>query len=142
GFVVDNNPKVTATVTNSSEYALPGFWGGAQPQLFLVQGGKVVATASPQGVDSARGLAATTMMVDGSAVLEPGAAVSGDYLWRDVHGCDTQGASGGVAPGTYTVLAAHSLSVSNHQMGVARALPEPATTFDGSALGGSSSSTA
>ena len=135
GFVVDGNPKVTATVTNSSEYALPGFWSGAQPQLFLVQGGTVVATASPQGIDSAHGLAATTMVVDGNAVLEPGAAVSGDYLWRDVHSCASADSSGAVAPGTYTVLAMHSLSVSNHQLGMARALPEPALPFDGSTLG-------
>ena len=130
GFVVDGNPLVKSAVTNSSEYTIPGFWGGAQPQLYLVQSGKVVATASPQGVDSAHGLTATTMVVDGNGALEPGAAVSGDYLWRDVHSCASHDTSGAVAPGTYTVLAMHSLSVSNHQLAEVRTLPEGVDLYD------------
>lgn len=129
GFVVDGNPKITSTVTNSSEYTLPGFWGGAQPQLFLVRDGKVAATASPQGIDHTGGLHATTMMVTGEGLLAPGDSVTGDFLLRDIHACDSGSGSGSVTPGTYTVLAAHSLSLSNEHADVARTMEEP--SFEG-----------
>ena len=131
GFVVDNNPKVTSTVANASDFTLSGYWGSAQPQLFLVQNSKVVATASPQSVDTGGRLHASTTMVDGNGLFEPGASVSGDFLWRDLHGCGAQSA---VSPGTYTVLAMNSLSVSNHQLGLARTLDEPSLDLTGEAF--------
>ena len=45
-------------------------------------------------------------------MLEPGASVTGTYLWRDVSRCD--GAASDVEPGTYTLLASTSLYVSNY----------------------------
>lgn len=130
GFVVDGNPLVTSTVTNASEFSIPGFWGDAQPQLVLVQDGVVRAMASPQGIDSGLGAAARPMFIEGNGELEPGVTLSGDYLWRDVNGCDSYDALGSVAPGTYTVLAVHSLSVSNHQLAQVRTLPEGVDLHD------------
>src|SRR5690606_1203807 len=131
-------------------YTIPGFWSGAQPQLHLVRGGKVVATASPQSIDRGAammgldmpaamhrgdGLSAVAVAPDMHGALEPGASLDGEYLWRDVDGCGTFDALQDVAPGTYTVLVVHPLSVSNHQMGIAYGVPEPAIAFEGSDLG-------
>ena len=122
GFVVDGNPLVDATVANSSAYTIPGMWNGAAQQLFLVKDGRVVAEAYPQSLDDHLTAMARDGAVMGDAedieltiapqmegTLAPGARVSGQYLWRDVNGC---GEAGSVDAGTYTVLAAQSISLS------------------------------
>ncbi|MFW7413908.1 hypothetical protein [Demequina sp. SO4-18] len=123
GFVVDGNPLVTASVTNTSEYTIPGLWG-AQPQLFLVRDGRVVAEGHPMSVNQdgrmgiaaeeggMSGMAEMTIAPDGG-VLAPGQSMSGEYLWRDVTGCYTESGPTDVAAGTYTVLSMQSLSVSD-----------------------------
>ncbi len=151
GFVVDGNPLVTASLTNTSEYTLPGFWSGAQPQLHLVRDGQVVATAHPQDINHGGGMSildSPAVMQRGGEVdtaiafpqtrnagLVPGDSVSGEYLWRDVSGCGTAGAPLEVAPGTYTVLAVQSLSVSNQEIAVSFGSPEPAIDLGGGVSG-------
>ncbi|GIG53829.1 hypothetical protein [Demequina activiva] len=123
GFVVDGNPLMNSTVRNASEYTIPGFWSGPSPQLFLVRDGVVVAEAYPLGLDDqmaaiARDRAvvddaddmALTIAPETGGTLAPGAQLSGRYLWRDVTACGT---GGQIAAGSYTVLAAQSISLSN-----------------------------
>ncbi|WP_084128780.1 hypothetical protein [Demequina sp. NBRC 110055] len=130
GFVVDGNPEVAATVTNTSDYAITNFWA-TQPQLYLVRDGRIVAEAYPQSIDRSgdmvimreeADMAADAVAPDGaemliapapeSGALAPDASVSGTYLWRDVTRCD--GGAGGVEAGTYTLLASTSLNVSDY----------------------------
>lgn len=122
GWVVDGNPKVTYSVTNSSDYLLPGFYGEPNHQLYLVRDGRVIAEAYPVNTDpnnpvlymnSVRGSATSEVIAPDVAeyygILEPGASTSGDYLWRDVSGCWNGSEQGTVPAGTYTVLSLQSL---------------------------------
>ncbi|WP_297083651.1 hypothetical protein [uncultured Demequina sp.] len=125
GFVVDGNPVVSSEVRNVSDYTIPNFWDSAQPALYLVQDGRVVAEGYPESLD--RGGYGIERAMDGAAVdelsvlpwpggdglLEPGESTAGDFLWRDVNGCASEDGSWQVGPGTYTVLTMQSLSLSN-----------------------------
>lgn len=129
GWVVDGNPVVSYSVTNTTDSSLPGFYGGYAPRLVLVKDGKVVAeayTVDPQqnvgGIAyAAAGAAASSPKVapsdsmvwapDASGYLSPGASKGGDFLWRDVNGCWTANGQVNVAPGSYTVLSAQDLYV-------------------------------
>ncbi|MFN3867264.1 MAG: hypothetical protein ACK4MD_11220, partial [Demequina sp.] len=150
GFVVDGNPMVTSKLSNASEYTIPGYWT-AQPQLFLVQDGRVVAEGFPvsidqQGMGLARGAVEGDMTselsiapVDNGA-LAPGQSVDGRYLWRDVNGCYNEAGPGTVSPGTYTVLSLHSLSLSDAYSplyyGVEPLIERQQSLVDGQAMGG------
>lgn len=155
GWVVDGNPTVPASVTNVSEYALPGFWENA-PQLYLVRDGRVVAEAMLHDVD--RGYygpvgraAGLTMTPSGAQALEPGASIGNDYLWREVNGCMGATSFDDVPAGTYTVLAVHHLHVTSYgshggaaeSNANARILPAPESGLGGGVSGdlGSDSST-
>ncbi|WP_062205939.1 hypothetical protein [Demequina salsinemoris] len=126
GWVVEGNPEVSAQVTNVSDWTLP-YWSDAQPNLLLVQDGRVVAQAYPADVnrydetwmaatDAEEAAVATEsgdtassieiMPVYSSEYLEAGASVDGDYLWRDVDTCDYTSA---LRAGTYTVLDQRSI---------------------------------
>jgi len=133
GWIVDGNPAVTYAITNTSSWAIPGYFASSGPHLVLVKDGRVAAEAYPinpqlsqGGIAYATGGAETTADAAPSAgaapgptllappaedFLAPGAGVSGDYVWRDVSGCWTDGNGGQVLPGTYTVLAAHDIYV-------------------------------
>ncbi len=127
GWVVDGNPEVHVTVTNASDYSLPGFYGGPNHTLYLVKDGRVVAEAWPQtmypdsgyedlpaeGVPT-RGTTATAETTDPSAywgTLPPGDSVTGDYLWRDLNGCWAESGRQSVEAGTYILLASQTLYV-------------------------------
>ena len=125
GFVVDGNPEVTSEISNVSDYSIPNFWESAQPSLYLVRDGRVVAEGYPESIDrSGYGIeramdeaAADEMSIlpwpGGDGVFEPGESTSGRFLWRDVTGCASPDGSGQVDSGTYTVLTMQSISLSN-----------------------------
>jgi hypothetical protein len=125
GWVVDGNPQVTFSVTNSSEYALPGFYGEPSHQLYLVHNGRVVAEAYPVStnpnspvayMESARVAAPTEELAIDNVdsywgILEPNTPLVGDFLWRDVTGCWSDSGQMAVAAGTYTVLSVQFLNL-------------------------------
>ncbi|WP_061961537.1 hypothetical protein [Demequina flava] len=121
GFVVDGNPEVRSTVTNVSEYDIYDYWGSAQPQLYLVRDGVIVAEGYPIGLNEPD---AVIMEDDAEALIWPapdaqrldaGQSVAGDYLWRDITRCDTDnGRAAGVEAGVYTLLASTSLTVNDY----------------------------
>ena len=51
GWVVDGNPVVSLSVTNTTKSSLPGFYAGSAPRLVLVKDGRVVAEAYPVNPD-------------------------------------------------------------------------------------------
>ena len=124
GWVVDGNPEVHVTVTNTSGYSLPGFSGEPNHALYLVKDGRVVAEAWAQSmypysgdedlpVEAAlTGNARATEPADPDAywgTLPPGDSVTGDYLWRDLNGCWTGSGRQSVEAGTYILLASQTL---------------------------------
>jgi hypothetical protein len=122
GWVVDGNPRISYTVTNTSGYSLPGFYGEPNHQLYLVQNGRVVAEAYPVNANPNNPVLYRDSTMDGTTtdetspdaaeywgILEPGKSVSGDYLWRDVNGCWNDSGQALVRGGTYTVLSVQSL---------------------------------
>jgi len=127
GWIVDDNPPVSLSVTNNSPWSIPGFYGGAQSTLYLVKDGKVVAEAYPVGLDQhgggvvAYGAAEDAGRSIGSADaisapvsdgwLKRGDSLSGDYLWRDLYGCWDNASQVEVGAGTYTVLNVQSIYV-------------------------------
>ncbi|MFW2512375.1 hypothetical protein ACNI3K_01195 [Demequina sp. SO4-13] len=140
GFVVDGNPLVSSSVTNASDYTIPGYWS-AQPQLFLVRDGRVVAEAYP--VSTSRDGMSIAMEAEESGMviapeygrgLEPGQSVSDDFLWRDVTGCYTESGQADVRAGEYTVLAMQSVSVSNMQIAFEGSGVEPRIAPSGEPL--------
>jgi hypothetical protein len=127
GWIVEGNPEVRASVTNTSEWDLTNFWGRDAVQLVLVRDGRVVAEGYPVDPDMGRGdmvaqsEADATAMAEGDAAmtiypapeagLAAGESVGGTYLWRDVNGCWGESGQTAIEPGTYTLLAMHYLSV-------------------------------
>ncbi|WNM24840.1 hypothetical protein RN607_01715 [Demequina capsici] len=130
GWVVDDNPELSATVTNTSGWTLP-YWYQTTPTLVLVRDGAVVANAYTTSLDRygnayvAQGSAATLYGADGSAAsssaigsdialpysdgyMAPGASFTSESLWREVDACDS---GAGLAAGTYTVLEQRSVYV-------------------------------
>lgn len=139
GWIVEGNPTVDVTLTNTSAWDLTQFWGMQGANLVLVRDGRVVAEGYPvdpyqntrawamdslavmeeQGADTL-GDAAVSEPALGTAMIAPdwggaflgaGESVSGTYLWRDVNGCWTESGQTELQPGTYTVLAMHQLSL-------------------------------
>jgi hypothetical protein len=136
GWVVDGNPEVTLSVTNTSDYSIPGFYGEPNRSLYLVKDGRVVAQAYPVSVDpnggrlyAADGVAASTPADDPDrywGTLAPGERVSGTYLWRDVSTCSGEdGTQTSLRPGTYTLLAMQSISLQSYGTSVGVPIPEP-----------------
>ena len=129
GWVVDDNPKVTVSVTNTSSYSLPGFYGEPNRSLYLVKDGRVVAQAYPVNLDPNAGIlmkesapAAATSSQDDPATywgtLAPGASLSGTYLWRDVSPCSRQdGTVTSLSSGTYTLLVMQAMSLQQYSDG-------------------------
>jgi hypothetical protein len=123
GWVVDNNPKATLSVTNKSTYSIPGFFGQPSSALYLVKDGRVVAQAYPVGLDPNAGMLMKQSAVAPTAnstedpatywgTLAPAASLSGTYLWRDINACSRQdGTVTSVASGTYTLLTMQSVSL-------------------------------
>lgn len=109
GWVVDGNPEVQVSVTNTSDYTLPGFWGQPNTTMYLVKNGKVVAVSYLSSIDP--NSYAYTTSTDG--LLAPDASLDGSYLWRDVNGCWSGTAQSTVTSGTYTVLMAQDIYVDN-----------------------------
>ncbi|MFV0633371.1 hypothetical protein [Demequina sp.] len=113
GYVVDGNPLATTSVTNVSEYAIPGYWYGDNVQLALVRDGVVAAEIYPETISSGTGgvmepaWGETAVMPDGDYWLSPGATSKGEGLLRNANSCSGDGS--GVQPGTYTLLAQVSL---------------------------------
>lgn len=130
GFVVDDNPRVTSTVTNVSEYDIHEFWRGTQPTLHLVRDGKVVAEGWPTDISGsdgtiwpASGAETTIWPAPDTQSLNAGQSASGEYIWRDVSRCDNYDGSGGVPAGFYTLLASVPVSVSNQPTMIAYDMP-------------------
>lgn len=109
GWIVDGNPEVDFTVTNTSGHSLPGFWGQPNTSLYLVKDGKVVAQSylvTPDPYDY-------SVQSSADGMLAPGAALGGTYLWRDINACWTGDAPQTLTPGTYTVLSAQDVYLDN-----------------------------
>jgi hypothetical protein len=98
GWVVDGNPEVNLQATNTSGYTLPALYEPSS-SLVLVRDGRVVAEAYLSNTDRV-GVA----YEKAPAFLDPGASVSGTYLWREVSGCWTGNTQAEIPAGTYTVL--------------------------------------
>ncbi len=136
GWVVDGNPEVGITVKNTSDYALPGFYGQPSRTFYLVQNGKVVAEVYPSDIDrnggdvmyekgaagispsdTARVDAPTASMIapdtteDYWGVLDPGKSLSGKYLWREVNGCWTDSGQSDVPAGNYQLVVTQTIYV-------------------------------
>lgn len=142
GWVVDGNPEVTLSVTNTSSYSIPGFFGEPNRSLYLVKGGRVVAEAYPSNIDPNRqllrrgpGVVENDAAQDESrsywGLLSPGESVSGTYLWRDVNRCSREdGSASNLSAGTYTLLAMQNLSLQQYSedasVGGDVGIPEPA----------------
>lgn len=161
GWVVEGNPEVRVSLTNTSAWDLTQFWGADSVNLLLVRDGRVVAEGYPvspnpysmgpavmmDGV-AAEGAASSSLssMViapdGGVPVLPAGATVTAEFLWRDVNACWTDGEWSGVQPGTYTLLAMHGVSapgdpvaaVTGGGVGVEPFVDEP-TVLDGNGGG-------
>ncbi|WP_084075256.1 hypothetical protein [Demequina sp. NBRC 110052] len=147
GWVIDGNPVVTASVANASKWTLP-YWGGAQPTLYLVRDGVVVAegylTSTSRDGDMwiAEDAASSSLTIAQPGYLAPGDGYSGEYLWRDVSGCWTDSGQAEITSGTYTLLAAHAMHVDNGTVyygydDAAEADEAFAREQDGAATGGS-----
>ncbi|MBN2176487.1 MAG: hypothetical protein JW722_02390 [Demequinaceae bacterium] len=115
GWVVDGNPQVHITVTNTSEYSLPGFYGEPSRTLYLVKDGRVVAESWPQNIRPySDDLVREHMAADSDeywGTLSPGADITGDYLWRDLNGCWTENGPRSVTSGTYTLVTSQSIYI-------------------------------
>ena len=147
GWVVDGNPEVTVSVTNTSSYSIPGFYGEPNRSLYLVKDGQVVAEAYPTNVDpNGQLLAKSALTTDAAGVtreavqqdetaqryepvpedpdsywglLAPDETVSGTYLWRDVNRCWREdGSNATITAGTYTLLSLQNLSLQQFGAGV------------------------
>ncbi len=105
GWVVDDNPEVSLSVTNLSEYSLPGFWSEPNAAFMLVKDGEVVADAYLSTIDRSGSMIAYS----DDGMLAPGVELAGRYLWRDLSGCWIGNSPQAVEPGTYTVLNVQSL---------------------------------
>jgi len=127
GWVVDGNPVVHYSVTNTSPWSLPGFYPSNPPRLVLVKDGAVVAEAYPVSTDPmgggiaypSAGAAAQQEALawnPDAGVLAPGARLSGDFLWRDLVGCWSSSGDAEVKAGTYTVLAAQELYLGSNSV--------------------------
>lgn len=132
GWVVDGNPVVDVTVTNTSGYTLPGFWGEPSTSLYLVQDGKVVATSYLTAADQTAYL--DTSSTDG--LLSAGASLDGTYLWRDVSGCWLGDSQSRVEPGTYTVISSQDVYFDS---GYTTFGVDPSVSIDGAARSGGAS---
>ncbi len=113
GWVVDGNPEVTVSLTNTSGHTLPGFWGEPSGSLYLVKDGQVVATSYLSPVNQY----GTAVSPSSDGLLSPAAVLSGTYLWRDVSACWLGDAQGSVAAGTYTVLTLQEIYLDNGTSG-------------------------
>ncbi|WP_062518369.1 hypothetical protein [Demequina gelatinilytica] len=121
GWVIDGNPLVSTTLTNTSDWDLTQFWGQNELQLMLVRDGKVVAEGyavdphrdayAVDMLEAERAEADGTVDVDPTATLAAHASDAAEFLWREVDGCWTDSGASEVEPGTYTLLASHYLSV-------------------------------
>lgn len=109
GWIVDNNPEVQFSVTNVSEYTLPGFWGQPSTSLYLVKDGKVVAQAYLPSVDPN----SYNTLESQDGMLDPGATLGGKFVWRDINGCWIGNTATTIASGTYTVLALQDIYMDN-----------------------------
>ena len=134
GWVVDNNPEVAFSVRNASEFSLPGFYGEPNRALYLVRNGRIVAEAYPTNLDPNGGvrLAATDSVskliapeYQESGYLAPDGTLSGDYLWREVTGCWTEGGNTAISAGTYTVVTAQSIYLETYGAGSGPIEPMP-----------------
>ena len=109
GWIVDDNPEVDFSVTNVSNYTLPGFWGQPNTSLYLVKDGRVVAQAYLPSIDSNSYDSSTYQ--DG--MLAPGVSLGGMFVWRDVNGCWVDNSTTAVSAGTYIVLASQDIYLDN-----------------------------
>lgn len=111
GWVVDGNPEVKVSVTNTSGHTLPGFWGQPNTTMYLVKDGKVVATSYLISTDPSGYTASALAKADG--LLAPDGKLGGAYLWRDVNGCWLGDSAAKVEAGTYTVLMVQDIYLDN-----------------------------
>jgi len=111
GWVVDGNPEVKVSVTNTSGHTLPGFWGQPNTTMYLVKDGKVVATSYLIATDPNSYTASALASADG--LLAPDGTLGGAYLWRDVNGCWLGDSAAKVEAGTYTVLMVQDIYLDN-----------------------------
>jgi len=126
GWVVDDNPEVRLSLSNTSSFALPGFYGEPSRSLLLVKDGTVVAEAWPASANRNTGvIAEETAPREGGpeeadiaiwpapedywGLLNPAETLKGTYLWRDVNGCWTESGHSAVESGTYTLVLTQSL---------------------------------
>ena len=144
GWVIDGNPEVKWTVTNTSDYSLPGFYGQPSQQLYLVKNGRVIAQAYPVNVDptggvlyamdSYKGAATDTASPDVAqyyGLLMAGTSLDADTLWRDVSGCWNGEKQAPVTAGTYTLLTMQSIYLQTTDFGptgIMPPVPEPAVS--------------
>ncbi len=128
GWIVEDNPRITSRLTNTSEWDLAGFWGKDSLQLALVRDGRVVAeayavnpeqnriayaedTAAAAEADAAAGTSSVAIYPAPDTTLPSGASAETLFLWRDVNTCWTSTGQPELEPGSYTLLAMHYLSV-------------------------------
>lgn len=114
GWIVDDNPEVSMSVSNVSEFSLPGFWSEPNSSITLVKDGKVVGESYLTSINRSEPAGLTNE--DG--MLASGATLDGRYLWRDLTGCWTGDAPSTVESGTYTVLNVQSLYLDSGAAGM------------------------
>ena len=114
GWVVDDNPEVALSVTNLSEYSLPGFWSEPHGALILVKDGKVMAETYLTSIDRYGAMNAP----GDDGMLAPGTVLESRFLWREASGCWIGNNATPVEPGTYTVLNMQSLYLDNGANGM------------------------
>jgi len=137
GWVVDGNPRVDVTVTNTSSTTIANIWHEPDTSLVLVKDGVAVAEASLVNTTAPTAMAGFAPFTS----LGSHENISGTYLWRDIVGCTPSAGRDGIQAGTYTVLHRQSIDVDDSGYIVnAAAEPVPVTGDWGNASSAASSS--
>lgn len=119
GYVVNNNPLISATVTNTSSWPLKDLWTDSL-QLYLMRDGEVVGLGYPHsltrygyGAVALDGTSEASISIEEWPELAPGAVNTSQFLWRDVERCWEADQWQPMEPGTYTVLSTYSVHLYN-----------------------------
>ncbi len=155
GWVIDNNPEVAISVTNASEFSIPGFYGQPSRNVYLIKDGVVVAEGWPTEINrygdtadiqdaelAARQSEGSTATVEPAFAaspegdqanwgeLAPGESLAGSYLWREVNTCWSENGPAELRAGEYTLLIQQSVHLETYVGDVLYGAPEPGIAID------------